>query len=115
MMTGTPAITKKENAKPFLLTSGIAIVLYVALARIILYLVAGPHYGYFRDELYTGESLIVLGEGRERNMQTKCASYSIVGNTETPLSRPDEWLPIYHCRGFKWNLQTSWQEFKHWR
>lgn len=64
---------------------------------------------------YTGESLIVLGEGRERNMQTKCASYSIVGNTETPLSRPDEWLPIYHCRGFKWNLQTSWQEFKHWR
>jgi len=76
----------------------------------------GNHQNYWiwgpRD--YTGESLIVLGEGRERNMQTKCASYSIVGNTKNPLSRPDEWKPIYHCRGFKWNLQEIWPEMKHW-
>ena len=32
--------------------SGTAIVLAVALIRIVLYLFAGPHYGYFRDELY---------------------------------------------------------------
>jgi hypothetical protein len=64
---------------------------------------------------YTGESIIVLGEGNEHNMQTKCASYSIIGNTQDPLSRPDEWLPIYHCRGFKWNLQTIWPELKRWR
>jgi asparagine N-glycosylation enzyme membrane subunit Stt3 len=33
-------------------TSGTAIVLYIALARIVLYCFAGPRYGYFRDELY---------------------------------------------------------------
>lgn len=63
---------------------------------------------------YTGESLIVLGERHESNMQTKCASYSIIGDTKHPLSRPDEWGPIYHCRGFKWNLQTIWPDLKHW-
>jgi hypothetical protein len=77
----------------------------------------GGHQNYWlwgpRD--YTGESLIVLGEGNERNMQTKCTSYSIIGNTDYPLSRPDEWLPIYHCHGFKWNLQTIWPQLKHWR
>ena len=77
----------------------------------------GGHQSYWlwgpRD--YTGESLIVLGEGHERNMQTKCASYTIIGNTETPLSRPDEWLPIYHCRRFKANLQTAWPQLKRWR
>jgi hypothetical protein len=173
-------------------TSGTAIVLYVAAIRIILYLIAGANYGYFRDELYylacgehpawgyvdqppliawitwllqhtigtsiwalrllpalagaasvicagklaselggrrwanhqnywiwgprqyTGESMIVLGERNERNMQTKCASYSIVGNTKDPLSCPDEWGPIYHCLGFKWNLQEIWPKTKHW-
>jgi hypothetical protein len=63
---------------------------------------------------YTGESLIVLGDRDERNMQTKCASYSIIGNTRHPLSRRDEWTPIYHCRGFKWNLQEIWPSTKHW-
>ena len=76
----------------------------------------GNHQNYWiwgpRD--YTGESMIVLGEGHEHNMQTKCASYSIIGNTNDPLSRRDEWLPIYHCRGFKWNLQSVWPEMKHW-
>jgi hypothetical protein len=76
----------------------------------------GGHQNYWiwGPRNYTGESLIVLGEGHESNMQTKCASYSIIGNTEHPLSRPDEWLPIYHCRGFKWNLQTIWPELKRW-
>jgi hypothetical protein len=78
--------------------------------------IGGPqNYWIWGPRDYTGESMIVLGEGHEQNMQTKCASYSIVGNTETPLSRPDEWLPIYHCRGFKWNLQTIWPDLKHWR
>jgi hypothetical protein len=77
----------------------------------------GGHQNYWiwgpRD--YTGESMIVLGEGDEGNMQTKCASYLIIGNTKDPLSRPDEWLPIYHCRRFKWNLQAIWPELKRWR
>jgi hypothetical protein len=33
-------------------TSGFALVCYVALIRVALYLVAAPNYGYFRDELY---------------------------------------------------------------
>jgi hypothetical protein len=77
----------------------------------------GGHQNYWiwGPREYTGESLIVLGEGDERNMQTKCESYSIVGNIDYPLSRPDEWNPIYHCRGFKANLQTGWPELKRWR
>jgi hypothetical protein len=77
----------------------------------------GGHQNYWiwGPRQYTGESLIVLGEGDESNMQNDCASYSIVGDGNDPLSRPDEWLPIYHCRGFKWNLQTFWPELKRWR
>jgi hypothetical protein len=77
----------------------------------------GNHQNYWiwGPREYTGESLIILGEGHESNMQTKCASYSIVGNGEHPLSRPDEWLPIYHCRGFKWNLQQIWPTTKRWQ
>lgn len=63
---------------------------------------------------YTGASLIVLGEGDERNMQQDCASYAVVGNTKTPLSRPNEWGPIYYCKGFKWNLESIWPRLKHW-
>jgi hypothetical protein len=76
----------------------------------------GNHQSYWiwgpRD--YTGESMIVLGDRYERNMQTKCTSYSVIGHTDYPLSRPDEWMPIYHCRGFKWNLQEFWPKMKHW-
>jgi hypothetical protein len=76
----------------------------------------GNHQNYWiwGPRQYTGESLIVLGDGHESNMQTKCSSYSIVGHTDYPLSRPDEWLPIYHCRGFKWNLQEIWPQTRHW-
>jgi 4-amino-4-deoxy-L-arabinose transferase-like glycosyltransferase len=53
MSTNTvPAITARENSKILLFTSGTALVAYVALVRIVLYFFAGPHYGYFRDELY---------------------------------------------------------------
>lgn len=76
----------------------------------------GNHQSYWiwGPRQYTGESLIVLGDDDERNMQTKCTSYSIIGNTRHPLSRPDEWMNIYHCRGFKWNLQQIWPHTKHW-
>jgi hypothetical protein len=76
----------------------------------------GNHQSYWiwGPRQYTGESIIVLGDHDERNMQSKCASYSIIGNAKHPLSRPDEWLPIYHCRGLKWNLQNIWPNIKHW-
>lgn len=76
----------------------------------------GNHQNYWiwgpRD--YTNVDLIVLGDRDERNMQTKCASYSVIGSGKHPLSRPDEWTPIYYCRGFKWNLQEIWPQTKHW-
>jgi hypothetical protein len=76
----------------------------------------GGHQNYWiwGARQYTGESLIVLGERQERNMQTKCESYSIIGSAKYPLSRPDEWLPIYHCRGFKGGVQAAWPKLKHW-
>ena len=46
----TMQISKQEIRARW--TSGTAIVLYVALLRMILYAIAGPNYGYFRDELY---------------------------------------------------------------
>jgi hypothetical protein len=77
----------------------------------------GGHQSYWLwgPREYTGESMIVLGEGHESNMQTKCTSYSIVGEVKHPLSRPDEWLPMYHCRGFKGNLRDVWPALKRWR
>jgi hypothetical protein len=77
----------------------------------------GNHQNYWMwgPRQYTGESLIVLGDDNEDNMRNKCASYTIIGNTKYPLSRPDEWLPIYHCRGFKWNLQQIWPQLKRWQ
>ena len=76
----------------------------------------GNHQNYWiwGPREYTGESLIVLGEDNERNMRAECSSYAIIGNAKHPLSRPDEWLPIYHCYGLKWSLQDSWPETKHW-
>src|SRR5450755_1232441 len=47
-----PADAVGAVRKPSPFTSGSAIVLYVALVRMVLYFVAGPNYGYFRDELY---------------------------------------------------------------
>jgi hypothetical protein len=76
----------------------------------------GGHQNYWiwGPREYTGESMIVLGEGHEQNMQAKCTSYSIIGTTEYPLSRRDEWMPIYYCQGFKGSLQTIWPQLKRW-
>jgi hypothetical protein len=76
----------------------------------------GGHQSYWLwgPRNYTGESVIVLGEGHESTMQADCASYSIVGNARTPLSRPEEWNPIYHCRGLRLNFQTDWPQLKRW-
>jgi hypothetical protein len=39
---------------------------------------------------------------------------TVIGGTKLALSRPDEWLPIYHCRGFKWNLREIRPDTRHW-
>jgi 4-amino-4-deoxy-L-arabinose transferase-like glycosyltransferase len=53
MSARTPlAVVSKANREPSPFASGTAIVLYVAFVRFVLYFIAGPNYGYFRDELY---------------------------------------------------------------
>ena len=63
---------------------------------------------------YTGQSIIVLGESDVQNMQRDCASYKVIGNAAYPLSRLNEWKPIYYCQGLKWNLQQIWPRLRHW-
>ena len=48
-------------------------------------------------------------------MRNDCRSYSIVSETNDPLSRHDESFPDLSLRGFKWNLQTFWPELKRWQ
>ena len=48
----TPSAAMPSHSSSHRLTLGLAPVLCVALARVALYLVAAPNYGYFRDELY---------------------------------------------------------------
>lgn len=50
-MTNQPAASFSPSS-PRWFSSGIALTAYVALVRFALYLVAAPHYGYFRDEMY---------------------------------------------------------------
>jgi hypothetical protein len=49
-VTGPGLSRSKLSSHPF--TQGLALVCYVALIRVALYLLAAPHYGYFRDEMY---------------------------------------------------------------
>jgi Dolichyl-phosphate-mannose-protein mannosyltransferase len=43
---------KSQTTRQPVFTSGLALVIYVALVRVALYVIAAPNYGYFRDELY---------------------------------------------------------------
>lgn len=76
----------------------------------------GPHQTYWLwgPRQYTGESLIILGEGNPERMAELCTSYRVIGNGEDPLSRRSEWLPIYYCQGLHPDLQTLWPRIKKW-
>lgn len=50
MQVQAPPEIRAEKTAVF--TSGLAIVTYIALLRILLYVIAGANYGYSRDELY---------------------------------------------------------------
>src|ERR1700748_2401896 len=53
MSATTPATIVSAPSRPSsAFTTGTALICYAALVRVILYFLAGPHYGYFRDELY---------------------------------------------------------------
>lgn len=48
--SGATFLPPKSSRNCF--TGSVALVAYIAIVRVVLYLVAAPHYGYFRDELY---------------------------------------------------------------
>src|SRR5215472_9784294 len=54
MLTQIAAATarSRDDTRPHWATSGEAVVLYIAAAKLGLHLFAGRHYGYFVDELY---------------------------------------------------------------
>jgi hypothetical protein len=62
---------------------------------------------------YTGESMIVMGDRRER-LEGKFGSVEFAGHVEHPYSMPYEHIDIYYCRGMKWPLAEVWPKVKNW-
>jgi 4-amino-4-deoxy-L-arabinose transferase-like glycosyltransferase len=52
MNTTAPVVAGSSPGRPSWFASGTAIISYVAIVRVLLYMIAAPNYGYFRDELY---------------------------------------------------------------
>jgi len=71
------------------------------------------NYYYWGPRGYTGESLIVLGEGDPAKLRQECTSVTVVTTLDDPWARPDENIPIYHCIGLKWPLNDVWPKLKH--
>jgi hypothetical protein len=85
----------------------------------------GPRYGlpkaisghqtYFlwgpRD--YTGEIVIVVGQGEDRHDDME--SVQVAATQHTPYAFWYENQPILLCRGLKWNLKEGWSRVKYWR
>jgi Dolichyl-phosphate-mannose-protein mannosyltransferase len=64
---------------------------------------------------YTGESLILLDEDSPEKYVTLCRSLKVIAQPKEPYSRPDENLPIYHCRGLTPSVQVLWPQLKPWK
>jgi hypothetical protein len=62
---------------------------------------------------YTGESMIVMGDRRER-LEQLFASVERVGRAEHPYSMPYEHIDIWYCRGIKTPLLKLWPTVKNW-
>ncbi len=62
---------------------------------------------------YTGESMILVGEGRPEHLPQYFAHVEKLGSFEYPLAL--ERTDIYWGQGLKWNLRDIWGELKRWR
>ncbi|HYA17250.1 MAG TPA: glycosyltransferase family 39 protein [Bryobacteraceae bacterium] len=62
---------------------------------------------------YTGESMIVMGDRRER-LEELFASVEKVGHAGHPYSMPYQHIDIFWCRGMKRPLREVWPEIKNW-
>jgi hypothetical protein len=74
------------------------------------------HQTYFlwgpRD--YTGESMIVLDNPRER-LEANFREVEKAGRVEHPYSMPYEHFDIFYCQGLKQPLKEMWPAVKNWR
>ncbi len=70
-------------------------------------------YFYWGPRGYTGESMIVMGDRRER-LEELFAYVEKVARVEHPYSMPYEHFDVYYCRGLKWNLKDVWPKVKSW-
>jgi hypothetical protein len=62
---------------------------------------------------YSGESMLLIGEGRPEHLPQYFAHVEKVGHFEYPLALEE--TDIYWGQGLKWNLQEVWPETKRWR
>jgi 4-amino-4-deoxy-L-arabinose transferase-like glycosyltransferase len=73
------------------------------------------HQNYFLwgPREYTGESMIVLGDRKER-LEEVFQSVEKVGHVAHPYSMPYEHIDIFYCRGLKIPMQQLWPRIKRW-
>jgi hypothetical protein len=62
---------------------------------------------------YTGESMILIGEGDPESLPQKFADVEKLGHFAYPMALEE--TGIYWGQGLKWNLQEVWPETKRWR
>jgi len=85
----------------------------------------GPQYGlppaisghqsyfFWGPRGYTGESMIVMGDRRER-LEGLFATVTKVGSVYHPYSMPYEHFDLFYCTGMKTPLAELWPRLKHW-
>ena len=62
---------------------------------------------------YTGESMIVMDDRRER-LEQRFQSVEKVGTVYHPYSMPYEHFDVFYCRGLKQPLSQLWPQVKNW-
>jgi hypothetical protein len=62
---------------------------------------------------YTGESMIVMGDRRER-LERLFTSVEFAGHVAHPYAMPYQHIDIYYCRGMKTPLSELWPKIKAW-
>jgi hypothetical protein len=71
------------------------------------------NYWLWGPRQYTGESMILIGEGEPELLPQKFAHVEKVGHFEYPLALEE--TDIYWGQGLKWKLQDIWPDVKRWR
>ena len=71
------------------------------------------NYWLWGPRQYTGESMILIGEGEPQSLPQKFAQVEKLGHFEYPLALEE--TDIYWGQGLKWDLHEIWPKIKRWR